>query len=596
MSFSEGKLLYRRNVANAIFKKESLYFSWLQTRWFVLFISIFKALLVGIFLLIALLQWNEIIIKMMFLDIVLLLIIYQGVKRYLNRHTKQGVNQIVSRRVAGIINIVIMLPVLTVVMLYSMPPEYLNSSLKQTLILAQSISQIVPCDLVSILLSYDSMRDGFGWWLMTKASFDNTNTTFLLLSWTLFLSLHTIYIWVFSKLILSTTIPFHTLFSKFKNNLVEDENISIESRWYQLNSFSLGFFGAIILLLTLTLTFLVDEFNIQPLVIEQNKTQEYPESKLVELLDNIDALANSEKKKNIDKMNHFIEVRVNQVFYSVYANIPKYVDTQYTLYRDYISLYQVIKKELSDTWDKWSYFVNKHIREEKVVYPSLYATESYAQRSTKEVQHILFGNGSFDIEIETLSKDTHKYMKSLLHKSQSNLSKSITDMQENSIYVSNITYIGEVNKAIEGTFIQVTNELNKLSSTYKIGQAGVSIILTKTIMTKLLAKSGIKIVAKGGGFIAGSTAGLAVCAPSGPWAIACGAVTGTLTWVGVDLLVNEVDEVFTREDFEVKLHDEIDRNKEALIRAMQKSYIQGIYSVFNDINSEIKRPIDMIKR
>jgi hypothetical protein len=114
------------------------------------------------------------------------------------------------------------------------------------------------------------------------------------------------------------------------------------------------------------------------------------------------------------------------------------------------------------------------------------------------------------------------------------------------------------------------------------------------ILTKLLAKSGVKVIAKSGSFLAGGATGLAVCAPSGPWAIACGAVAGTLMWVGVDFAVSEVDEALTREAFEAKLEQEIDRNKEALKSSMKQTYTQGINKVFNDINSEIKSPMDYL--
>ena len=600
MSFSETKLLYRRNVANAVFKKESLFFSWLQTRWFVLLISTFKALIVGIILLIAFLQWNEKIIQVMFADIAILLIIYQSTKYYLTKHTKQDVNQIISRRVSIIINVVILVPILIAVMFYSSSPEYLDVSLKQTVLNAQMVSQSVSCDIVSILLSYDAMRDGFGWWLMTKASSETSNTTFLLLGWTLFLSLHTLYVWAFSKLILSTTIPCKSLFFRFKSTLEKNgnseesssknDNTVINQKWYQLDAFSLGFFGAIIILLSLTLTFSVDESVGKPLQVEHNKSK-HSKSKLMEMLDSIDTFANNEKTKNIDAMNRFIEIRVNQVFQSVYKNIPAYVDRQYVWYRDYTSIYQVAKKEIGDTWKIWKYFVNKHIWKDDVQFPSLHATQSYAQKSSEEVQRVLFGNGAFEKEIDTLHYDSNRYMQSILHKSQGNLLDSIADIQVSTSYASDVVHIGEVNRAIEETFLQAKNELNKVYNTYKIGQAGVTIILTKTIMAKLLAKSGVKVLTKTGGV----WVGLTVCAPSGPWAIACGAATGVLTWIGVDFAVSEVDEVLSRKGFEDKLHQEIDRNKDALKQTLKQSYRQGINQVFNDINSEIKRPIDIIR-
>ncbi|MEA3371342.1 MAG: hypothetical protein U9Q40_08370, partial [Campylobacterota bacterium] len=182
------------------------------------------------------------------------------------------------------------------------------------------------------------------------------------------------------------------------------------SKWYKLDSFSIGFFGIIIIFLTLTITFTMPDSDTEPLVTDNS-------AKLNDFIDVIDSLADSEHNKNIKAMNRFIEVRVNQTFQSVYDNIPEYARTQYTWYRDYISIYQVAKKEISDSWKIWKYFVSTQIFQDDVLYPSLSSTKSYAQKSSEELQRVLFGNGAFDKEIEVLNQDTNKYMQHLLNKS-----------------------------------------------------------------------------------------------------------------------------------------------------------------------------------
>ncbi len=597
ISFAESKLLYRRNIATAIFRQDSLFFSWLNTRWYVLLTSIFKALVLGTIILISILQWNDYIVVIMLIDFILLLVIYQFAKYYLAKHAKEDVNQIVARRLSVIINIIIVVPVLIVVMLYSAPPEYLDSSLKQTIENTQLISNRVPCNVVSILLSYDAMRDGLGWWLMTKASLSISSTTTLLIGWSLFLLINTFYVWAFSKLILSTTIAWNSIFFIFKRDLNsnnktevlhEQKEITLRSKWYKLDSFSIGFFGIIIILVILTLTYSIPNSYTEDLKTDDNG------SKIIGIIDMIDAIAGEEQDKNIIVMNRFIEVRVNQTFQSVYDNIPEYAQAQYTWYRDYISIYQVAKKEISDSWKIWKYFVNTQIFKDDVSYPSLSSTKSYAQKSSEELQRVLFGSGAFDKEIEVLNYDTNNYMQHLLNQSQGSILSSLSNKEVSQLNTSDIARLQEINRVVEETFLVAKNELKKVARTYKMGQAGVTIILTKTIMTKLLAKSGVKVVAKGGSFLAGGATGLAVCAPSGPWAIACGAVAGTLTWVGVDFAVSKTDEILTREAFEAKLRHEIDRNKEALKSSMKKSYLEGINQVFSNIDSEIKRPIDRI--
>lgn len=576
MTFAESRLLYRKSLADAIFKEGSLFYSWLNRKWFVLSFSFIKALIISILLLVSMMHWNERITQVMLVDVVLLLGIYKLFVRYFEKHAQKDVKHLVARKSAIITNIVIIIPILTVVMLYSMPPEFVDGSILQTVNNAKASTIPVSCEILSLLQTYDNVREGLGWWAMFKASSYWGGSIYLIIVWILFLMVQTFYVWAFSKLILSATIPWDKIFSKIGK--------------YKLDHFSIGFFGIIVLLTVITLTFLPNEPAVKTEAIETNTTF------LPDILKKIDSLMKEERDNTVKAINSYINTEVNHVFQSVYANIPTYTDQQYTWYRDYVSIYQVAVKEISDSWKIWKYYVNKHVWKEDVDYPSLDTTKSYAQKSSDEIQQVLFGDGEFDRQIYDLQIKINEYTQKQIIQSRDNILHSIVKEDGIVLSPSDFDQLQSIKRSIEEPFLKAKNSLVKTAMAYKVGQAGVTIVLTKTIMVKLLAKSGVKAVAKTGGFLGGTAAGLTICAPTGPWAVVCGAATGTLTWIGVDFAVSEIDEVLTREAFEAKLRSGIKQNEEAFKLRMQEAYKQGIDKIFNDLGSVVhKRPIDVIR-
>ena len=575
MIFAEGRLLYRKSLASAVFKEGTLFYNWFNRKWFVLTISFLKALILGILLLVSMMHWNEKIALAMFSDIVLILGLYKLFTIYFEKHTQNDVTELVARKSTIIANIVIIIPILTVIMLYSQPPQFVNSSIVQTVTNARESTVPVSCKVLSLMQTYDNVREGLEWWAMYKASAHLDSSIYKIGAWILFLMVQTFYVWVFSKLILSATVSWEKIFSKIGK--------------YKFDRFSIGFFGIIVFFAVISLTFMPDEPIPEPRVTETNTTF------IPNVLKTIDKLAKEERNNTVKAVNSYIDTEVNHVFQSVYANIPAYTDQQYTWYRDYISIYQVAVKKFSDAWEIWKYKVNKYVWKEEVVYPSLNSTKSYAEKSRDEIQQVLFGDGEFDRQIYALQMRINDYTQKQITQSKDNILHSIIQDENITLSASDLEQLESIKKTIEEPFIKAKNSLAKTAMAYKVGQAGVTIVLTKTILVKLLAKSGVKAVAKTGTFLGGAATGLAVCAPSGPWAIVCGAATGTLTWIGVDFAVSEIDEVLTREAFEAKLRSGIKKNEKAFKLKMQESYIKGLDKIFSDLSSAVhSRPIDVI--
>lgn len=354
---------------------------------------------------------------------------------------------------------------------------------------------------------------------------------------------------------------------------------------FHLDKFSIGFFGAIILLLLISLTLSVEE----TVPLTQKDIGFFPK-----IVQKIELVYEGEKSKNIEEINAYIDMEVHNIFSSVYNKLPAYVDTQYTWYRDYISMFQVAKKKGHEWWKIWKHFVRKEIYKEDIP-PPVIKSESYAQKSLDEVQQVLLGGGEFDKQLMQFEMNANDRMKKLLMASKNTIVESLSAQELDGIHESNIIKVRELRKSIQGTFTAAKNDLEAASKIKSTGSIGLSAILTKTITTKLLAKSGIKVIAKSGGFWAGAATGLTICSPSGPWALACGAAVGTVTWIGVDFTVSKVDEAISREVFEKELTVKIKQIEDDYKKAMKNVYHQGINKTYKSLDKKMhSRPIDML--
>lgn len=568
MSFAENQLLYRKSFANIVFKNTSFFYKWLHKRWFVLFSSFLKAIIVSILFLLSILHLENKIILVLFFDIAIILLLYHSFIKYFSMYTKSEVTHLMARKWTVIVNISIMIPIIVFIMLYTPQPEFLDIPL-------------VSCNTLNLLLKYDAIRDAFSWWVVFKASYLLEGSKYvLLLYWLIFLMLQTFYIWIFSSLILSSTISIRQIFPKI-------------NQYNKVDKFSLGFFGIIGMFFIISLIYLPNEINIDK-----------SDSNITKILTKFDATINQEKKDMIENVNHCIDLEVNRVFKNVYKQIPQYVDKQYLWYKDYIDIYNVTKQKAVNGWNIWSFYINRIIWDIDVAYPSLKNTQTYAQKSSDELQQILFLNGKFDQDISEMQLQINEFIQQQIDLSKANITNSLVSLKNNTSSKKDLELVQNLNQSIDKSFLEAKNSLKQATLTYKVTEVGIASILTKTIMTKLLAKSGVKViaktgiktVAKAGGFLEGATTGLAVCAPSGPWALACGAVTGTITWVGVDFTFSKVDNILTREVFEEKLRTEIKRNEEIYKQKLQQTYTQSINNMFKKLDQPIdKRPIDTIK-
>ena len=96
------------------------------------------------------------------------------------------------------------------------------------------------------------------------------------------------------------------------------------------------------------------------------------------------------------------------------------------------------------------------------------------------------------------------------------------------------------------------------------------------LAAKVTAKAAAKGALKGGGVLAAAGGGGALCAWGGPLALACGAIGGIGAWLLADAAIVNLDEFFTRDEFEATLRDLVDQHKtDTKQRVLQALALKG---------------------
>ncbi len=101
----------------------------------------------------------------------------------------------------------------------------------------------------------------------------------------------------------------------------------------------------------------------------------------------------------------------------------------------------------------------------------------------------------------------------------------------------------------------------KLALGSRVGSATLAV--GGKITKKLVAKFAIKGATKGASAITGAVIGTASCLWTGVFAPVCGTVGAVAAWFATDGLIINIDEYFTRDEFEVDLKAIIDEHKQA---------------------------------
>ncbi|MCK0538626.1 hypothetical protein [Alcanivorax quisquiliarum] len=96
-------------------------------------------------------------------------------------------------------------------------------------------------------------------------------------------------------------------------------------------------------------------------------------------------------------------------------------------------------------------------------------------------------------------------------------------------------------------------------------------------------------VAKGARGAAGAGAGAALCAPSGPGALACAAIGGTVAWLATDLALLKADEYLNRDELIADLQIELAAERQRLEDALMQEMDAIIAQQYQGMQQEITR-------
>ena len=218
-----------------------------------------------------------------------------------------------------------------------------------------------------------------------------------------------------------------------------------------------------------------------------------------------------------------IDALLDSVYGPSYAAIPEYATFHYSVLGEYIELTEAVIGQMSE---------GLHDR----------LFDGFEQRLADAVSHL-----------------DQRYVEayhSILQEQISNLlTKEGTSLP-----------LGEVTDAVlQDAVARVKTTLPLATVTAGIVGSGSLKAISATIATKLAAKIAAKAsakgVIKGGSVFAGAGGGALLCSWSGPGAVVCGAVGGTIAWLLTDAIVVNIDEYFNRDEFESDLQAILDEDR-----------------------------------
>ena len=215
--------------------------------------------------------------------------------------------------------------------------------------------------------------------------------------------------------------------------------------------------------------------------------------------------------KTLDDIEREIDDLLDVVYAPAHAGIPKYVDFHYSVLGEYTELIEIATGKMREAL------------QERVF-------KDFDQRLQRAAQRLD-------------TRFVEEYEKNL-----SAQKRELLNLDEDKVIIDDFS---EVVFSVVLKRVKTTLPL-AASSAALVGSNSVKVI-SLSVAKKIAAKVGAKAVAKGGSVLSGAGAGALVCAWSGPGAALCGMVGATIAWFAVDAVVINIDEYFSRDEFEAEL-------------------------------------------
>ncbi|EQB40053.1 hypothetical protein M947_03260 [Sulfurimonas hongkongensis] len=546
LSLIEMPLIKKLAVASAIFHESSSLFSIFKSVWLNLFISLILAFVVATLMLVSSLYFDAFIFFILGFDILVLWGIYAKTKKYLATRVKEEFLFAVSRRWSIYINTLFLVLVFVVYAYFSTPSIEIKTFNCEIL------------NFISINLRYKELLE----YKLISTSLEALDYSKNIYIWLFYLLVSQgVFAWGYSRLLFC----------------FESVDAILKTKQRYKNYFLFGFISTIILLFIISssINYLYEKHHIKK---SQAKIDKF--YKDVDRV--IDSKLNTSLELLLQKVDADIDKHVDGVFVKVYDGVPGLSAYYYSIKGEYsriflkaYSLYCGYKN------DYLAPYYNQYLPKKFQLKDC--NTEALEDEIMTKINYYLFDQNDFSTRVDEASRDIDKSIKKTMQEFQSQLRQTVSlleiehDIKPNSLEL-NFRDIFEAN----------SRDMAKkgLSAT---GTLLISGAISKSIMSKMLLKFGAKGAIKASSFFGASMGGIALCAPSGPWALLCGVVTGTASWVGVDAAMTEVDQAFNEEDFKKSVVMMIDAQKNSLKNLMKDSYKEWIRKVFKELRDDANK-------
>ena len=549
IALSEMQIIKKYAIADTLFHENSSLFSIVKSVWLTLLISLILGFSASVIILVGSIYFGAIIFLILGLDVLFIWFIYAKVKNKLSLKVKDGFLEAIARRWAVWINTLFLIITFVAYQFFT-PPSY--------------EVKVFSCEILNFLSSTLRYKELLEWKFMSLSvgGLESANGVY---AWLFYLLLSQgIFAWGYSKLLLSVSVS---------------KSIIYKEEGKHKNYFIFGFIATILLLfiITMSINYLYERQHMQNAQTQINRA--YKEVDKV-----LNAKLNSSEQLLIEQINSVIDAEVDFAFKPVYGSIPALSDYYYSVKGEYTRI--VLKG-----YSLYCGYKNDYL----VPYYNKYLPNGYKLKQCdsqmldseieSKINHYLFDNNDFSARVDKASKVINENIKESMTNFQDELNESL-----NLLEAQHKSELGSLEANFDNTFEANSRDVAKkgLSAT---GTLLISGAISKSIMSKMLLKFGAKGAAKASTFIGGSVAGLSICAPSGPWALLCGVVTGTVSWVGVDAAMTEVDQAFNEDDFKLSVQMMIDAQKNSLKELMKASYREWIQKIF----IELKKDADSLK-
>lgn len=214
----------------------------------------------------------------------------------------------------------------------------------------------------------------------------------------------------------------------------------------------------------------------------------------------------------------------------------------------------------------------------------------------RRLEETVFGGVNLEGEItdlrETVLASTLESYLSVASDTRQGLEQAITDnscLKDFMQFPTNFNVGTDVRRAASAFATgSVVGSTASAALAKKVVSSTLAKVATKQSF-KLAAGAAVKAASKkGGASLMAAGAAAAICAPSGPIAILCGAGAGAIAWLGTDKLFIEVDEALHREDMKADILATLNEARDELGSHLRSEQIK----LSNHLSAAVQSTVD----